>query len=87
MKTTLTTTMMLPPTKTTGYYDDLGSGGDSADKQEALYLQLDNDAVDSGSESAGEHPDRFFGEEQTQPIPAAPVEGTRTRDDTQWFLL
>ncbi|EXJ60023.1 hypothetical protein A1O7_04171 [Cladophialophora yegresii CBS 114405] len=71
----------------TNYYDDLESNANSADENESLYLQLDNDALDSGSESADEHPYRVFGEEQSHPIPPARIEGTRSPDDTRWFLL
>jgi hypothetical protein len=69
------------------YYDDFEPEPDSDEENEALLLQVNNDAIDSGSESVDDHCYGFLDENQSDSVPSAWVEGTLTREKAKWFLL
>ncbi|KAI1374170.1 hypothetical protein F4677DRAFT_461708 [Hypoxylon crocopeplum] len=77
------------PPKESYYYDDLDSESESdADEiNEAWLLEVDDDALDSGSEAADEHCCGLFDGKQSHSIPSTRVKGTLTRENTKWFLL
>lgn len=70
----------------TYYYDDSDLEADPTGGSEAPSLYLDNDILDSGSESADEHPYQGSDQRTSPPLPAR-IQGIGTRDDARWFLL